>query len=54
MYFLIRNNYCVCVNNSIEKLKEKFRNGDIIKEVTEEKRSDEIFTIDTENNLVKK
>ena len=28
--------------------------GDIVKEVSEEKRADEIFTIDEEGNLVKK
>lgn len=54
MYFLVRNNYCVCVNNDLNKLKEKMQEGDVVKEVSEEKRADEIFTLDGENNLVKK
>lgn len=54
MYFLIRNNYCVCVNNDLNKLKEKMQEGDEIKSISNEKRADEIFTLDRENNLIKK
>ena len=54
MYFLIRNNYCICVNDDLNQLKKQYKDGDEIKSIGNEKRADEIFTIDEEGNLVKK
>ena len=54
MYFLIRNNFCICVNDDLNELKKQYKDGDEIKSIGNEKRADEIFTIDEEGNLVKK
>lgn len=48
MYFLIRNGYCVGVSEFKQKLEQQKQNGDVIGEIQEEKRADEIFTIDKE------
>ena len=54
MYFLIRNNFCICVNDNLNELKKQYKDGDEIKSIGNEKSADEIFTIDEEGNLVKK
>lgn len=54
MYFLLRNGYCVGVSESLTELKQQKQNGDVISEMKDEKRADEIFTIDEEGNLVKR
>ena len=54
MYFLIRNGYCVGVSESLEELEQQKQNGDVIKEMKDEKTADEIFTLDAEGNLIKR
>ena len=54
MYFLIRNGYCVGVSESRQELEQIKQNGDTINKMQEEKRADEIFTIDEEGNVIKK
>lgn len=48
MYFLIRNGYCVGVSESLIELEQQKQDGDVINEMQDEKRADEIFTIDKE------
>ena len=54
MYFLIRNGYCVGISESKQEMEQVKREGDIVTQTQEEKRADEIFTLDEENNLIKK
>lgn len=54
MYFLIRNGYCVGVSESKKELEQVKREGDIVTQTQEEKYADEIFTIDSEGDLIKK
>ena len=54
MYFLIRNGYCVGVSESKKELEQIKQNGDVISEMQNEKRADEIFTLDKEGNLIKR
>ena len=54
MYFLIRNGYCVGVSESLTELKQQKQNGDVISEMQDEKRADEIFTLDAEGNMIKR
>ena len=54
MYFLIRNGYCVGVSESKQELEQTKQNGDVVLETQNEKRADEIFTLDEENNLIKR
>ena len=54
MYFLIRNGYCVGVSESLAELEQQKQIGDVINEMQDEKRADEIFTIDAEGNLIKR
>lgn len=54
MYFLIRNGYCVGVSESLEELEQQKQNDDVIKEMKDEKTTDEIFTLDAEGNLIKR
>lgn len=54
MYFLLRNGFCVGVNESRQELEQQKQNGDVISEMQDEKRADEIFTIDAEGNLIKR
>ena len=54
MYFLIRSGYCIGLSESKEELEQQRKDEDIITQIAEEKRADEIFTIDTEGNLIKK
>lgn len=54
MYFLIRNGYCVGVSESRQELEQKKKDGDTISEMQNEKRADEIFTIDAEGNMIKR
>ena len=48
MYFLIR------VSESKQELEQQKQNGDVISEMQDEKRADEIFTLDAEGNVIKK
>lgn len=54
MYFLIRSGYCVGVSESLEELERQKQSGDTINEMQDEKRADEIFTLDSEGNLIKR
>lgn len=54
MYFLIRNGYCVGVSENLRELEQIKRESDIVTQTQEEKRADEIFTIDSEGNLIKR
>lgn len=54
MYFLIRNGYCVGVSESKQKLEQQKQIGDVINEMKDEKRADEIFTLDAEGNMIKR
>lgn len=54
MYFLLRNGYCVGVSELLAELEQIKQIGDVINEMQEEKRADEIFTIDVEGNLIKR
>ena len=54
MYFLIRNGYCVDVSESRKELEQQKQDGDVISEMQDEKRADEIFTLDAEGNLIKR
>lgn len=54
MYFLIRNGYCVGVSESLKELEQQKQIGDVISEMKDEKRADEIFTLDEEGNLIKR
>ena len=54
MYFLIRNGYCVGVSESLIELEQQKQNCDVINEMQDEKRADEIFTIDAEGNMIKR
>lgn len=54
MYFLIRNGYCVDVSESRKELEQQKQDGDVISEMQDEKRADEIFTLDAEGNMIKR
>lgn len=54
MYFLIRNGYCVGVSESRQELEQQKQSGDTINEMQDEKRADEIFTLDAEGNMIKR
>lgn len=54
MYFLIRNGYCVGVSESKQELEQQKQSGDVISEMQDEKRADEIFTLDAEGNMIKR
>lgn len=54
MCFLLRNGYCVGVSESRQELEQIKQSGDVISEMQDEKRADEIFTIDAEGDLVKR
>jgi hypothetical protein len=54
MYFLIRNGFCVGVSESRQELEQIKQSGDTINEMKDEKRADEIFTIDNEGNVIKR
>lgn len=54
MYFLIRNGFCVGFNIDIKALEKQKKKGDTIIKQAQEKTADEIFTIDEEDNLIKR
>nr|DAM29901.1 MAG TPA: hypothetical protein [Caudoviricetes sp.] len=54
MYFLIRNGFCVGVSESKQELEQIKQSGDVISEMQDEKRADEIFTLDEEGNMIKR
>ena len=54
MYFLIRNGFCVGVSEFKQELEQIKQSGDVISEMKDEKRADEIFTIDAEGNMIKR
>ena len=54
MYYLIRNNYCIKISEDKNELIKKYTDGDTIQNNDSNLKSEDIFTISSDGELIKK